>query len=299
MKSKIFTPVVSIFNDNEEFDIDGNIKVMEYLIKGGVDGIVPLGTTGEYPSLYLNKKIEYLDKYIEAVNNRVELIIGTGSVNYKDIITLSNHIFKKSHSNIKGVLVISEFYYNMSQNDFYNYYSYMAESINGNIYIYNYPDRTGNSIEADTIVKLVKNFNNIVGLKDSVSDFSHTKEILEKVLKVKNDFEVFSGFDNQFLDNKKYGGCGGISAISNFAPDLWNEWVNASNNNDEDNIKKCRDKIEALMKLYSLESNPQKVFKEILKYYGIDINTRCIFPFNNLKEETMKTAIELLKKHYK
>lgn len=299
MKSKIFTPVVSIFNDNEEFDIDGNIKVMEYLIKGGVDGIVPLGTTGEYPSLHLNKKIEYLDKYIEAVNNRVELIIGTGSVNYKDIITLSNHIFKKSHSNIKGVLVISEFYYNMSQNDFYNYYSYMAESINGNIYIYNYPDRTGNSIEADTIVKLVKNFNNIVGLKDSVSDFSHTKEILEKVLKIKNDFEVFSGFDNQFLDNKKYGGCGGISAISNFAPDLWNEWVNASNNNDEDNIKKCRDKIEALMKLYSLESNPQKVFKEILKYYGIDINTRCIFPFNNLKEETMKTAIELLKKHYK
>lgn len=299
MKSKIFTPVVSIFNDNEEFDIDGNIKVMEYLIKGGVDGIVPLGTTGEYPSLHLNKKIEYLDKYIEAVNNRVELIIGTGSVNYNDIITLSNHIFEKSHSNIKGVLVISEFYYNMSQNDFYNYYSYIAESINGNIYIYNYPDRTGNSIEADTIVKLVKNFNNIVGLKDSVSDFSHTKEILEKVLKVKNDFEVFSGFDNQFLDNKKYGGCGGISAISNFAPDLWNEWVNASNNNDEDNIKKCRDKIEALMKLYSLESNPQKVFKEILKYYGIDINTRCIFPFNNLKEETMKTAIELLKKHYK
>lgn len=299
MKSKIFTPVVSIFNDNEEFDIDGNIKVMEYLIKGGVDGIVPLGTTGEYPSLHLNKKIEYLDKYIESVNNRVELIIGTGSVNYKDIITLSNHIFKQSHINIKGVLVISEFYYNMSQNDFYNYYSYMAESINGNIYIYNYPDRTGNSIEADTIVKLVKNFNNIVGLKDSVSDFSHTKEILENVLKVKNDFEVFSGFDNQFLDNKKYGGCGGISAISNFAPDLWNEWVNASNNNDEDNIKKCRDKIEALMKLYSLESNPQKVFKEILKYYGIDINTRCIFPFNNLKEETMKTAIELLKKYYR
>lgn len=299
MKSKIFTPVVSIFNDNEEFDIDGNIKVMEYLIKGGVDGIVPLGTTGEYASLHLNKKIEYLNKYIEAVNNRVELIIGTGSVNYKDIVTLSNHIFNQNLHNIKGVLVISEFYYNMSQNDFYNYYSYMAESINGNIYIYNYPDRTGNSIEADTIVKLVQNFNNIVGLKDSVSDFSHTKEILEKVLKVKNDFEVFSGFDNQFLDNKKYGGYGGISAISNFAPDLWNEWVKASNNNDEYNIKKCGDKIDGLMKLYSLESNPQKVFKEILKYYGIDINTRCIFPFNNLKEETMKTAIELLKKYYR
>lgn len=299
MKSKIFTPVVSIFNDNEEFDIDGNIKVMEYLIKGGVDGIVPLGTTGEYPGLHLNKKIEYLNKYIEAVNNRVELIIGTGSVNYKDIVTLSNHIFSQNRHNIKGVLVISEFYYNMNQNDFYNYYSYMAESINGNIYIYNYPDRTGNSIEADTIVKLVQNFNNIVGLKDSVSDFSHTKEILEKVLKVKNDFEVFSGFDNQFLDNKKYGGCGGISAISNFAPDLWNEWVKASNNNDEYNIKKCGDKIDGLMKLYSLESNPQKIFKEILKYYGIDINTRCIFPFNNLKEETMKTAIELLKKYYR
>ena len=299
MKSKIFTPVVSIFNDNEEFDIDGNIKVMEYLIKGGVDGIVPLGTTGEYASLHLNKKIEYLNKYIEAVNNRVELIIGTGSVNYKDIVTLSNHIFNQNLHNIKGVLVISEFYYNMSQNDFYNYYSYMAESINGNIYIYNYPDRTGNSIEADTIVKLVQNFNNIVGLKDSVSDFSHTKEILEKVLKVKNDFEVFSGFDNQFLDNKKYGGYGGISAISNFAPDLWNEWVKASNNNDEYNIKKCGDKIDGLMKLYSLESNPQKIFKEILKYYGIDINTRCIFPFNNLKEETMKTAIELLKKYYR
>lgn len=299
MKSKIFTPVVSIFNDREEFDMDGNIKVMEYLIKGGVDGIVPLGTTGEYPSLHLDKKIEYLDKYIEAVNGRVELIIGTGSVNYKDTITLSNHILKKNRSNIKGVLIISEFYYNMSQNDFYNYYSYMSESIKGNIYIYNYPSRTGNSIEPDTVVKLVQKFDNIAGLKDSVESFSHTKELLEKVLKVKDDFEVFSGFDNQFLENKKYGGAGGISAISNFAPDLWKEWANASNNNDKDTIKKCKDKIDGLMKLYSLESNPQKVFKELIKYCGVNINTRCVFPFDNLKEETMKTALELTKKYYR
>ena len=299
MKSKIFVPVVSIFDNKEDFDIDGNIKVMNYLIEGGVDGIVPLGSTGEYTSISLDKKIDYLDKYIEAVNGRIELIIGTGSVNYKDTIKLSNHILNKKCSNIKGVLVISEFYYNMSQEDFFNYYSYMAESINGNVYVYNYPDRTGNCISADTVLRLVKKFDNIVGLKDSVTDFSHTKEILEKVLDVRDNFEVFSGFDNQFLDNKKYGGAGGISAIANFAPDLWHNLIKASNDNDSENIDKYFKKIDALMKLYSLESNPSKVFKELIKYYKIDINTKCIFPFDTLKEDTMDTALELVRNYYK
>lgn len=295
MKVKIYTPVVTILNKDGTINLDGNIRVMKHLIRGGIDGVVPLGSTGEYPSLNLNQKMDYLDRYIAAANNRLEILPGTGGENINDTIKLSNHLLTRHGNKIRGVLVISEFYYNMDSDDFYRYYARIAEEISGRVYIYNYPERTGHTISPEIIAKLAARYPNIVGLKDSVKDFRHTKAVLELVKPVRPDFEVFSGYDDQFLLNAWLGGAGGIGALSNVKPRLWSSWVSAVNRSDFCEQGNIYNKIKKLMELYSLESNPQKLLKEILRENGLDISTYCVFPFDHLKDGSLDKALSLLR----
>ncbi|MBP3664096.1 MAG: dihydrodipicolinate synthase family protein, partial [Tyzzerella sp.] len=263
MISKIFTPTVTIQKDNGKIDIEGNIKLMNALADAGIDGVVPLGSTGEFPFFKDNKeKKQYLNEYIQAAKGRMELLVGTGGIGYEETIDLSNYVLSRG---VKGVLVISEFYFNMSQDDFYKYYSFMAENIDGDVYIYNFPARTGSSIEADTIAALALRYKNIKGMKDSILDFGHTEKILRQVLKVRPDFEVFSGYDHQFLDNHKLGGAGGVGALSNVVPKIWADWVKATAKGDVKGMEAGKKRIEELMPFYSLESNPQKLIKEVLR----------------------------------
>lgn len=294
MNVKIYTPVVTVFNKDGSIDLSGNLQIMEHLIRGGVDGIVPLGSTGEYPALSLRVKKDYLDKYIAAAGGRTEILPGTGGENAEDTISLSNYILDNHGSEIRGVLVISEYYYNMSDEDFYRYYARIASEIKGRVYIYNYPERTGHSIPPDIIARLAGAYKNIAGLKDSVKDFGHTKEVLEKVKPIRPDFEVFSGYDDQFLLNAWLGGAGGIGALSNLRPDLWAGWVSSVNSGDFQQQGEIYEKIRKLMGLYSIESNPQKLFKEIMRESGLPIQTHCIFPFDYLSQDSLEKARRLL-----
>lgn len=294
MISKIVTPAVTIIKDNGKIDIAGNILLMERLAKAGINGVLPLGSTGEYPFFKDNEeKKKYLEEYVDAADGKIEVLAGTGGIGYKETVELSNHILKK---NVMGVLIISEFYFAMSQEEMYRYYAYMAEHIEGRVYIYNFPARTGSSIEADTIVRLVSKYDNIVGIKDSILDFAHTKEIMEKVLPIKPDFEVFSGYDHHFVDNHALGGTGGVGALSNIIPEVWSAWVKAVNAGDEKGIGEGKQIIDKMMAFYSLESNPHKLIKEVLKAQGVPISTYCHFPYNDLRKDSLKVALEMLRK---
>jgi len=291
MKPEIFTPVISVLTEDDKFDIDANLKVMDYLIKNGVDGIAPLGSTGEYTWFPKNQKMEYLNEYIDAAAGRTQIIAGVGGVEYKDTIEVANFVAKK---NVKGVLAISEFYCAMSQKDLYTFYAHLAERIETNVYIYNYPARTGSSISGDTVAALAAKYPNIKGLKDSVQDFAHTKDILDKALAVRPDFEVYSGYDNYLLDNVANGGAGNISALSNFVPDIWSAWVKAVRENDAEGMAAGQKKIDKLMAFYSLESNPFKLIKETMRRQGLDISTHAHFPFDYLTEGSVDTVLKIL-----
>lgn len=292
MKPCIFTPTVTILNDDDRIDIEKNLVVAEHLVECGIDGILALGSTGEFTWLDQEDKKRYFTELSHALSGRAELLLGVGGLHYRDTVELAN--FSQGLDAVRGVMVISEFYFNMSQDDFYNYYAYMAEQIKGRVYVYNYPARTGNSISADTIAKLARKYSNIVGLKDSVGTFEHTKEVFEKVLDVRPDFEIFSGFDNQFGDNVALGGAGGIGALSNIVPRLWSSWVKANREGDAERMAEGARRIEALMPIYSLESNPQKILKEILKALGFPISTHCHFPYDNLKADSLERALKLV-----
>jgi len=291
LKAIIYTPTVSIFNDAGEFDFEGNKKVIEHLIESGVNGLVPLGSSGEFTTLSLNEKKEIIKFYVETVNGRIEVLPGTGCMDYDETIELSNYTLSLG---VKGVLIIPPYYYALSQEEGFRYFDKIAEKIDGNIYIYNYKARSGFDISPETVLKLAKKHKNIKGMKDSTNDVSHTKNVLQKVLPERPDFEMYSGFDDHFLDNIIAGGAGCIAAISNVYPKLWSKWVQAVNDEDYCNIKTIGNKINKLMGLYNVDSNFSLLFKKLMVKEGLDINTKTLFPFDHIANEKFEKALQIV-----
>ena len=292
MKATIYTPTVTIFNDLGEFDFEGNRKVIEYLIEGGVDGLVPLGSTGEFTTLSLSEKKEFIKFYVKTVNERVQVLPGTGCMDYDKTVELSNYALSLG---VKGVLIIPPYYYALSQDEGFKYYDKIAKNVNGDVYIYNFKARTGFDISPETVLKLAKKNKNIKGMKDSTADIAHTRKVLLKVLPERPDFEMYSGFDDQFIPNVIAGGRGCISAISNIYPELWSEWVQAVNNNKFDTIQAIGNKIDKLMGLYDIQSNFSLLFKKLMVEEGVEINTNTLFPFETIENDNYEKALMIVK----
>lgn len=290
MSYKILTPTVTLFDNNGNLDIEGNKALIEHLIEGGVNGLVPLGSTGEFTNLNLETKKELLKLYVDTVDGRVDILAGTGSIDISECIELSNYALDLG---VKGVLVIPPYYYGIDDEESYRYFDKVAKSINGNLYIYNYPARSGFDIKPETVLRLVKENRNIKGLKDSTTDVGHTKDIIYKVLPEAPDFEVYSGFDSQFIPNICAGGAGGISAISNIEPKMWSDWIKAAEEGDFETIKTIQRKIDKLMELYDVQSNVSLTFKKMLSDDGLNVSVDAIFPFNEISDEDYKKAKEI------
>ena len=192
---KIITPVITVFDSNEKPDYEGNKKVIDFLVNGGIDGILVLGSAGEFPNLSVEERIKFMSFYAEYVNGRVELFAGTGCVSYYDTLKLTNAAIKLGLT----PMVIGPYYFGIDQEKLFIYYDRLAKEVEGDFYLYSFPPRTGHSLEPETIAKLVKNNPNIKGIKESISDPNHTNLICRAVEGY--DFTVYAGFDDQFLAN--------------------------------------------------------------------------------------------------
>ena len=224
---KIIVPVVTIFDHSGKPDPEANKKVIDFLIQNGVDGILVLGSTGEFTELSLREKWDFLAFYADYVGGRTELYAGTGSVNYQQTLELSNGVYAMGY---RAPLIIGPYYYGMDQEHIFTYYDTLAHNLKGNMYIYNYPARSGHSVAPETVRRLVDRNPNIVGLKDTVSSPSHTGDIC--LAMAGKDFEVYSGFDDQYLYNLSVGGCGSIGGLANFVPDIWRDLIAATKAED-------------------------------------------------------------------
>lgn len=290
MKAKIITPTVTIFDDKGNIDIEGNKLLIKHLIDNGVDGAVPLGSSGEFTAISLDEKKKLIKLYVDESKERLDLIPGTNSLNFDECVDLSNYAISLG---VKGVLILPPFYYGISQEEAFHYFDVLAQRVKGDIYIYNFPARTGFDMSADTTFSLAKKHKNIKGMKDSTANLSHTKEVILKVKDLRDDFEVYSGYDDHFVPNVIAGGNGCIAAISNFEPKLWSDWVAAINDGSFHDVKAIGNIIDRLMPLYSVEMNFSHIFKKFLIDDGLNISEYTIFPFEDLDNKDYEFAKDL------
>ena len=291
---EILTPVVTAFTKDREIDIPANQAIYEFLIRGGVDGIVVLGSTGEFPHLTMDQKKSLAKAAAETIGNRCRLILGIGASCLAETVEFAKYA---EGLGIREVMVVSPYYFELSQTMIEAYYGELAKKISQDIIIYNFPGRTPHNIAAETIYRLASKYPNIIGVKDTVDSVTHTRQIIRKLRPEFPDFQIYCGTDEHFSFNVMSGGNGNIGGISNFAPEVGAAMVQALKDRDYEKVEKYQREIEALSEIYTVADPFFVGVKAAMKLRGVPMDTVSTVPFADVTEEQTAKIGSILKAH--
>lgn len=225
------------------FDADGNVDekalkdLVEWQITEGSNGLVPMGTTGESPTLSHDEHKHVVEVCIEAANGRVPVIAGAGSNNTKEAIELAEHAEK---AGADGVLVVTPYYNKPTQKGLVAHFSAVAQSVKTPVIIYNIPPRSVIDMTPETMGELVRTHDNIVGVKDATAKIERVS--LQRITCGK-DFIQLSGEDATALGYIAQGGHGAISVTANVAPRLCGKFQTAALSGDFAGALKIQDQL--------------------------------------------------------
>ncbi|MHC1585200.1 MAG: 4-hydroxy-tetrahydrodipicolinate synthase [Candidatus Syntropharchaeia archaeon] len=252
MLEGVFTAIITPFTGNDEIDEEGLKKNIEYTIEGGVDGIVPCGSTGESATLSIEEHKRVIEICVEA--SSVPVIAGTGSNNTKEALELTIHA---ADVGADGAMLITPYYNKPNKKGLISHFKKVAESVDIPIVLYNIPSRTGLNIPPEIIAQLAE-VDNIVGVKEASGNLNQVSKIIE--LTKDMNFEVTSGDDSLTLPIMALGGVGVISVSANIVPKKMKELVDAV----EKDIREARRihyELSPLFDALFLETNPIPVKK--------------------------------------
>lgn len=243
--SALITP----FNQSGSVDFKSILKILKH-IKNYVHYIVVLGTTSESSTLNKKEKKEIIEFIKQNNMYKLPIVIGIGGNNTSKVI---KNINRTNLDGIEFILSVSPYYNKPSQEGIYNHFKEISKKTNKKIIIYNVPTRTGSNVEPDTVVRLAKDCNNIIAIKEASGDLLQSYEIIRKKPK---KFIVISGDDNLTLPIFLGGGGGVISVISQGLPYQYYKMFNFLNKNKIQEAFNIYYKIMKIIKLVFKHGNP-------------------------------------------
>ncbi len=280
-----YTAQITPFDEDGNLDEEGYRKNIEHQIEGNIDGLVPVGTTGECATLSHEEHKKVVEIAIETADGRVPVIAGTGSNSTWEAVELTEHA---ADAGADAAMLVGPYYNKPTQEGFYEHYKTISQEIDIPQIVYNVPSRTGKNIEAETIIKLSK-LENIIGVKEASGDLNQVNEIIAKT---DEDFTLLSGDDRLALPIMSVGGKGVISVASNVAPGKVSELAHSFLEGNEETAKKIHHELLPLMKAEFLETNPGPI-KAAMNLVGRPSGTPRL-PLVEPRDETMKRLEEAL-----
>ncbi|HEV7306928.1 4-hydroxy-tetrahydrodipicolinate synthase [Ensifer sp.] len=239
--------LVTPFTATGAVDADGFVAHVEWQIKEGSHGLVPVGTTGESPTLSHDEHKKVVELCIEAAAKRVPVIAGAGSNNTTEAIELAQHAEK---AGADAILVVTPYYNKPTQKGLFAHYAAIAESVKAPIVIYNIPGRSVVDMSVETMAALSKAYRNIIGVKDATGKI---ERVSEQRMACGPDFVQLSGEDATALGFNAHGGVGCISVTANVAPRLCAEFQEATLAGDFAKALAYQDKLMPLHKAIFME----------------------------------------------
>jgi len=213
-----FTALITPFK-NGKIDEESFRSFIDFQIDEGIHGVVPVGTTGESPTLSHEEHKQAVEICIDQANKRVPVIAGTGSNNTEEAIDLTRHAEK---SGADAALIVTPYYNKPTQRGMYEHYKSISTNSNIPIIIYNIPGRSVVNMTNETMKELFK-LKNIVGVKDATADIPR---VYNSRIDIGEDFNLLTGDDATCLAFMLYGGHGTISVTANIAPKLCSDFMN-------------------------------------------------------------------------
>lgn len=274
--SGVLLPIITPFAD-DEVDYKSYKLLIDYYISKGISGIIPLGTTGEGPTISSEEFSGIIEKTIEYVDNRVPIYVGLGGNNTLEVIKKLKSIERYK---IDGILSVCPYYNRPDQRGIYEHFTRLSEAANLDIIVYNIPYRTGRNIENDTIRRLSEH-KNIIGLKDSCGDIKQTTELL---MDPPNNFSILTGEDALFYTALTMGAHGGILASSHLKTETFIDIYNKIISEDISSALELWKEIYSLIPLLFAEPNPAPI-KYCLKKIDLIASDEVRLPLMNITNE--------------
>lgn len=208
----VYTALITPFKNNR-IDWDSLERIIEMQINGGIDGIVPLGTTGECPTLSFEEHEEFIQMVVKLVHGRSKVIAGTGANCTAEAVRLSK---SAEAAGVDGVLQVSPYYNKPPQRGLIAHFESVAKAISVPVILYNIPSRTGVNFLPESIAELLERTDNIAAVKEASGDLSQMMRLIELC---GDRLSVLSGDDGLFLPLLTAGGKGLVSVLSNILPE--------------------------------------------------------------------------------
>ncbi len=279
--------MVTPFKKNMEVDYDALDKLIKFIIKGGVEYVVSLGTTGETPTLSKEEKLQVLEYTYQQVNGRVPVVVGIGGNNTQELI---KDLEKFPLEKATAVLSASPYYNKPSQEGLFEHYKALASASPKPILLYNVPGRTGRNINASTTLRLANEVKNIAGIKEASGDLGQCMQISKDK---PSDFLVVSGDDNLVLPQMACGMDGVISVAANCFPKDFSEMVRLCLKGDYAAARSLHYKMLEGYDLLFAENNPAGVKAFLTELGVIENNLRLpVTPLSAALHEKVKQYLK-------
>ena len=246
------TALVTPFKEDLSIDEEALRKFVEFQVSGGIDFLVPCGTTGESPTLTDSEHRRVVEIVLEEARGRVPVIAGAGGYNTAHVIKLAREC---ERIGVQALLSVTPYYNKPTQEGLYQHFKAIAEATSLPIIVYNVPPRTNVNILPETMARLAE-IPNIIGVKEASGNISQIAEI---VTMVSPEFKVLSGDDSMTLPLIAVGGVGLISVASNETPSRMTALVGACLQNNWDEARRLNRELFPLMKANFIETSPGPV----------------------------------------
>ena len=271
--------------DGDSLSEDAYVKLINYHLENGTNGVVPGGTTGESPTLSHNEHKRIIEIAVKECKGKIPVIAGTGSNSTDEAIELSMFAEKAGSD---ALLVVTPYYNKPTQEGLYQHYKKINDNVGIPIIIYNIPSRSVIDMTVDTMAKLYE-LKNIKGVKDATGDLNRVDQQLKSMGK---EFIQLTGNDDNALEFNKRGGVGAIGVTANVAAKLSSDFQKACKE-DISNASELDKLLQPLHSSLFIESNPSPV-KYAASLLGMCKPTVRL-PLVEVREETKKKVSEALK----
>ena len=268
--------LITPFKSNGAIDFDAIPKIIKYLINGGVDYLVVLGTTAESTSLSDDEKKQLIAAIVNHNAGILPLVIGIGGNNTPKVI---EEIISIDMSPFSAVLSVTPYYNKPNQEGLYRHFGTIAENSSLPVILYNVPSRSGVNLKPKTVLRLAKDFDKVVAIKEATGDFQQAQILLKNCPK---DFMVLSGDDEMSLPMLLAGAKGVISVIGNALPELYSKIVQNGIDGDAMRGYQMQYQILDLIRTIYDEGNPTGI-KVLMNALGLCEN-RLRLPLVNASD---------------
>ena len=287
----VYCPSITLFTEDRRIDHEAMSAHLERVVSAGVQGVLVLGSIGEFFTLTPQEKTEITRTAVQAVGGRAQVLVGTADTDLRQVKALNQ---MAAQAGADAVVVVSPYYFGPSHAQARRFFGAVAKDSPLPVMLYNFPARTGSDLSPEFVRDLAATHPGIVGIKDTVDCLSHTRKVISAVRPVRAEFSVLSGFDEYYVGNRVAGGQGVLSGLTNVVPEVFVAMDRAWESGDHATALEQAARISRLMALYDVGDLFIGAVKQAAQLRGTPGLTAMRASSIDLEQEQVAVIEELL-----